>query len=101
MKLPLVRGDTGGNAEIEQVRRRLDQNIEQRCCDKKEAGQKRKKWHPVRHGPDWARETSPGKLSRRAVRLEPGKKPNNTSRKASSLLLELFSSKYPWIKIFQ
>ena len=35
MKLPLVRGDAGGSAELEQVRRRLDQNIEQRCCDKK------------------------------------------------------------------
>ena len=31
MKLPTVRGDAFGNAALEQVWRKLDQNIEQRC----------------------------------------------------------------------
>ena len=39
----------------------------------------------VRHGPDQARKISQGMLSSRAVRLEPGRKPNNTSRRASRL----------------
>ena len=37
----MVRGDAVGEAELEQVQRKLDQNIEHRCCDTKGAGQKR------------------------------------------------------------
>ena len=79
-------GDAGGNSKLEQVRRKLDQNIEQRCSDKKKgAGQKCKRCPLVQHGPDEARKISRGILSRRAVRLEPDRKPNNTSRRAGSL----------------
>ena len=51
MKLPLVRGDAGGKAELEQVWRKLDQNID-RAAATKGAGQKRKKWAP---GATWTR----------------------------------------------
>ena len=52
MKLPLVRGVAGSRAKLEQVRRRVDQNIEQRCGTKKELGRKRKNWAP---GATWSR----------------------------------------------
>ena len=65
VKIPLVHGDACGNVELGQVQRKLDQNIKQRCCNKQGAGQNGKKWALVRHGPDWARKTSPGITSRR------------------------------------
>ena len=52
---------------------------------KRELGRNARNGPLVRHGPHQARKTSPGILSIRAVRLEPGRKPNNTSRRASSL----------------
>ena len=45
MKLPLVRVVTGGRPR-QGPGLRLDQNIKQRCCTKRELGRKRKNWAP-------------------------------------------------------
>ena len=67
----LEHSDADGKAELGLVR--------QRCCDKKRAGQKREEWAP---GATWTRL---GTQNFTAGRLEPGRKPNKTSRRASSL----------------
>ena len=58
---PLVRGVAGSRPRsMNKVRCRLDQNIEQRCCDKRELGRN------ARDGPlqTWHARISPGTLSR-------------------------------------
>ena len=52
MELRLVRGDAGGDVELGQVHRKPDQNIKQRCCNKKGAGQNGREVGP---GATWTR----------------------------------------------
>ena len=81
----LEHSDADGKAELELVRRRLAKTSRSAAATKRELRRNARNGPLMRHGPDWARRTSPGILSRRAVRLKPGRKPNRTSRRASSL----------------
>ena len=80
----LEHSDADGKSELALVRRRLVKTSRSAAATK-ELGRNARNGPLVRHGPDKARNTSPGILSRRAVRLEPSRKPNNTSHRASSL----------------
>ena len=83
----LEHSDADGKAELGLVRRRLVKTSRSTAATKKGAGQESQEMGPwCEKDQTEARTTfSRNTVKARAVRLEPGRKPNNTSRRASSL----------------
>ena len=81
----LEHSDADGKVELGLVTRKLVRTSRSTAATKGSWAENARDGPLVRHGPDKARKICPGVLSSRAVCLEPGKKPNNTSRKASRL----------------